>query len=85
MGCIISTKYPKEHNPFEDEVEYSKKVLDEIVEDDRVFALLYEPNDKTNWATNDEILQHGNPLALEVPEIMEDLKAKRQMAQPDLW
>lgn len=30
--------------------------------------------------SDDLILMHGNPLALEVPEIMEDLKQKRQAA-----
>lgn len=80
LGCIISTKYPKFDNPFEDEVGIAKKVLDELIDDDTVFSLLYEPDDKENWATNDEILEQANPLALEVPEIMEDLKKKRRMA-----
>lgn len=80
LGCIISTKYPTVDNPFEDEVGYCKKVLDGLVNDDTVFALLYEPDDTLHWSTNDEILEHGNPLALEVPEIMEDLKKKRQVA-----
>lgn len=80
LGCIISTKYPTVNNPFEDEVGYCKKVLDGIVQDDTVFALLYEPDDTVNWSTNDEILEHSNPLALEVPEIMQDLYKKRQVA-----
>lgn len=80
LGCIISTKYPTVDNPFEDEVGYCKKVLDGLVSDDTVFALLYEPDDTIHWSTNDEILEQGNPLALEVPEIMEDLKKKRQVA-----
>lgn len=80
LGCIISTKYPTSDNPFEDEVGYCMKVLDGIVEDDKYFSLLYEPDDKINWATNDTILKHANPLALVVPEIMEDLVSKRQMA-----
>jgi len=80
LGCIISTKYPTVDNPFEDEVGYCMKVLDGLVEDDTIFALLYEPDDKIHWSTNDEILEHGNPLALEVPEIMEDLKKKRKVA-----
>jgi len=79
LGCIISTKYPTVNNPFEDEVGYCKKVLDQLVNDDTVFALLYEPDDTIHWSTNDEILEHGNPLALEVPEIMEDLKKKRNV------
>ena len=80
LGCVISTKYPKSHNPFEDEIAYAKKILDEIIEDETVFALLYEPDDSTAWMTDDLILIHGNPLAVEVPEIMEDLKQKRQAA-----
>ena len=37
LGFIISTKYPTIDNPFEDEVAYSKKVLDGIEKDDTVF------------------------------------------------
>lgn len=79
LGCIISTKYPNIDNPFEDEVEAAKQALDGGG-DETIFALLYEPDDKKNWMTNDMILEHGNPLALEVPEIMEDLKKKREAA-----
>lgn len=80
LGCIISTKYPTVNNPFEDEVEYAKKVLNKLVVDDKIFALLFEPDNKKDWATDDEILEHGNPLALELPAIMKDLKDKRQVA-----
>lgn len=80
IGFIISTKYPTLNNPFEDEVDYAKRVLNGAVDDDKVFALLYEPDDTKGWATNDEVLEQSNPLAIEVTEIMEDLKAKRQVA-----
>lgn len=80
LGFIISTKYPTLNNPFEDEVDYAKRVLNGAVDDDKVFALLYEPDDTKGWATNDEVLGQSNPLAIEVTEIMEDLKAKRQVA-----
>lgn len=80
LGCIISTKYPTFDNPLEDEVLYAKKVLDGAIKDEKVFALLYEPDDTKNWTTNDEILKHGNPLAIEVPEIWQDLLDKRQRA-----
>lgn len=79
LGCIISTKYPRIDNPFEDEVNMAKQALDGDGSD-AIFALLYEPDDKKNWMTNDAILEQGNPLALEVPEIMEDLKKKRVAA-----
>src|SRR5574344_996893 len=42
LGCIISTKYPTANNPLEDEIRYSKQILDETIEDDTYFALLYE-------------------------------------------
>ena len=80
LGFIISTKYPTIQNPFEDECDYAKRVLDGTVEDDSEFSLLYEPDNKKDWASDDGILEQSNTLALEVPEIMDDLKKKRQQA-----
>ena len=80
LGCIISTKYPTANNPFEDEVNYAKRVLDGLEEDETVFALLYEPDNTKNWTTDDLILKQGNPVALEIPEIWEDLLKKRARA-----
>lgn len=80
LGFIISTKYPTVDNPFEDEVSYSKKVLDGIEKDETVFALLYEPDETKGWETDDLILKQANPVALEIPEIWEDLKKKRAKA-----
>lgn len=80
LGCIISTKYPSANNPFEDEVNYAKRVLDEIEDDETVFALLYEPDNIKNWTTDDLILKQSNPVALEIPEIWEDLLKKRARA-----
>ncbi|MCL2045741.1 MAG: terminase large subunit [Oscillospiraceae bacterium] len=80
LGCIISTKYPRIDNPFEDEVDMAKKVLDGTVEDETLFALLFEPDDTKKWMTSDRILHHANPLALDVPEVMEDLLKKRRDA-----
>ena len=82
LGCIISTKYPTFNNPFEDEVGYAKRVLDGIEKDETVFALLYEPDEELiqKWATDDKVLKHANPVALEIPEIWEDLLKKRAKA-----
>ena len=80
LGCIISTKYPTANNPFEDEVTYAKRVLDGIEDDETVFALLYEPDNPKNWTTDDLILKQSNPVALEIPEIWEDLLKKRARA-----
>lgn len=80
LGCIISTKYPTIDNQFESEVNYAKQVLDGIVEDDTVFALLYEPDEIKEWMTDDNILKQANPVAQEIPEIWEDLMKKRAYA-----
>ena len=80
LGFIISTKYPTIDNPFEDEVKYSKRVLDGLEKDETRFSLLYEPDKTTGWETDDLILQQANPVALEIPEIWEDLLKKRAKA-----
>ena len=80
LGFIISTKYPTIDNPFEDEVKYSKRVLDGLEHDETRFSLLYEPDRTDKWETDDLILQQANPVALEIPEIWEDLLKKRAYA-----
>lgn len=80
LGFIISTKYPTINNPFEDEVAYCKKVLDGLEHDETIFALLYEPDEVKGWETNDLILKQANPVALDTPEIWEDLLKKRARA-----
>lgn len=80
LGFIISTKYPTIDNPFEDEVGYSKKVLDGLEQDETRFSLLYEPDETKGWETNDLILRQANPVSLEIPEIWEDLLKKRAYA-----
>lgn len=80
LGFIVSTKYPTIDNPFESEVGYAKKVLDGIEKDETIFALLYEPDEVVGWETNDNILKQANPVALEIPEIWQDLLKKRAYA-----
>ena len=80
LGLVISTKYPTVDNPFEDEVKYSKKVLDKLEKDETRFSLLYEPDEIKGWETNDLILKQANPVALEIPEIWDDLIKKRAYA-----
>ena len=80
LGFIISTKYPTIDNPFEEEVSYSKKVLDGLIKDETRFSLLYEPDDPKNWETNDLVLKQSNPVALEISEIWDDLVKKRAYA-----
>lgn len=80
LGFIISTKYPTIDNPFEDEVKYAKDVLDGLEDDETVFSLLYEPDNTKHWETDDLILKQANPVALEIPDIWEDLLKKRARA-----
>lgn len=80
LGFIISTKYPTIDNPFEDEIKYSKRVLDGLEEDTTRFSLLYEPDETKGWETNDLILRQANPVSLEINEIWEDLLKKRSYA-----
>ena len=80
LGFIISTKYPTIDNPLEDWVSYAKKVLDGTQDDETIFSLLYEPNNTKNWESDDLILKQANPVALEIPEIWDDLLKKRAKA-----
>jgi phage terminase large subunit-like protein len=80
LGFGISTKYPTLSNPLESEVAYAKKVLDGTIKDDTYFSLLFEPDNTKDWATDDLILKQANPVALEIPEIWQDLLKKRAQA-----
>lgn len=80
LGFIVSTKYPVFDNPLEDEIKYSKKVLDGIEKDETRFSLLYEPDQVKGWETDDLILKQSNPVCLEISEIWEDLIKKRAYA-----
>ena len=81
LGFIISTKYPTSiDNPFEQEVAYSKKVLDGLIDDEKVFSLLFEPDETEAWMTDDLILKQANPVAWDNPLIWDDLVDKRNRA-----
>ncbi len=80
LGFIISTKYPTIDNPIEVYDAYAKKVLDGIIKDETIFALLYVPDNPKAWESDDLVLKQANPVALEVPEIWDDLLKKRAKA-----
>ncbi len=80
LGFIISTKYPTMDNPFEDEVKNSKRVLDDLEDDDTIFALLFEPNEIKDWTFDDNIILQSNPLAIEIEAVYLDLLKKRKNA-----
>lgn len=80
LGIMISTAYPDVDNPMTEEVEYAKKVLDGVIENETYFALIYEPDNKTDWRTDDEMIYQANPLALEIPENLQYLYEQREDA-----
>lgn len=84
LGIIISTQYPNDNNAMIDEIDIAKKSLDGLLEDERVFALLYEPDDqyKTGdlWQTDDTALYQSNPAAYAHKHMFDNLVKKRRQA-----
>lgn len=78
-GILISTAYPSTNNPMTQEVDYAEKVLDGIIEDNSIFALLYKPDDVKDWLS-DKTLYQANPLCYEVPENYDFLVKLRNTA-----
>lgn len=84
LGIIISTQYPNDDNAMLDEIDVAKKTLDGLIENQRIFALLYEPDDKYKtgdvWKTEDLAIYQANPVAYTHDYIFDELLQKRQMA-----
>lgn len=84
LGIIISTQYPNDDNAMIDEIDISKKTLDGLLEKQRRFSLLYEPDDKYKtgdaWKTADLAIYQSNPVAYSHSYIFDELKEKRQEA-----
>lgn len=84
LGIVISTQYPNDDNAMLDEIDEAKKILDELIEYNRTFALLYEPDDELKtgdqWMTNDSILYQANPVSIKFERMLEALKEKRAQA-----
>lgn len=82
LGIIISTQYPNDNNVMIDEVDIAKKVLDDVLDRENVFALLYEPDDalKKRWEIDDLVIYQANPVAVNNEEIFRSIKDLRGMA-----
>src|SRR5699024_4405576 len=78
-GILISTAYESLHNPMVEEVSYAEKVIDGVIEDDSLFAMIYRPDDNKKWLDDDELLK-ANPLAIDIPENFDYLKKQRDLA-----
>lgn len=78
-GILISTAYESLNNPMTEEVEYCKKVLDGLIEDETLFSMLYMPDNTKDWLS-DKALFEANPLCNDLPENTEYLKKQRAIA-----
>lgn len=78
-GILISTAYESLHNPMTEEVEYSKKVLDGLIDDPTLFSMLYMPDDPKDWLS-DKSLFEANPLCEDLPDNTEYLRKQRDIA-----
>lgn len=82
LGIIISTQYPNDDNVMIDEIDIAKKVLDDVLDKENVFALLYEPDDalRKRWEKDDLVIYQANPVAVNNEEIFQSIKDLRTMA-----
>ena len=82
LGIIISTQYPNNDNGFTDEIDHAKKLFDKAEKGSGVFALLHEhdPSLIEHWETDDRVLYHANPTAVNFPETLDTLRNDRTMA-----
>lgn len=84
LGIIISTQYPNDNNAMTDEIDIAKKALDGLLDDERVFALLYEPDEEFRtgdaWKTEDLAIYQANPVAVTYSRLFDELVKKRKKA-----
>jgi phage terminase large subunit-like protein len=83
LGIIISTQYPNENNVMITEIDYAKRVLDGLIEDNkRYFSLLYEPDEgiRKQWEKNDLVIYQSNPVAVDNERVFKAIVDKRTMA-----
>lgn len=84
LGIIISTQYPNDNNAMDDEIDKSKRAIDGLLDYEKRFSLLYEPDDRYKtgdlWQTEDTAIYQANPAAYAHEHIMNDIRKKRQEA-----
>lgn len=79
-GIVISTAYPTLDNPMTEYVQHIEKVIDGEREDDKLFGMLYKPDNPNEWKTNDDEILKANPLAVIDNDTFEILKKTRKDA-----
>lgn len=75
----ISTAYPYPINPMKEQIDYGKKVLDKVIEDDKFFMLHYALDEGDEW-TDEENWVKANPLQANSELGMDFLRSEAKMA-----
>lgn len=75
----ISTGYPYPDNPMRDQIEYGKKVLDDVLEDDKFFLMCYELDEGDDWTDESKWIK-SNPLQATSELGMDFLRSECKMA-----
>ena len=75
---LISTSYPNTQNPFLEWTDYSKKVIDGVVEDEKLFAMLYSLDEKDEMTV--ENFMKANPLQSNLEDGKEYLESEYKKA-----
>ena len=84
LGIIISTQYPNDDNAMIDEIDISKKALDGLLDEQRRFSLLYEPDPllrmEDRWQTDDRAIWQSNPVSVHNATVFKAIREMRTMA-----
>lgn len=75
----ISTAYPYPINPMKEQIEYGKKVLDKVIEDDKFFMLHYALDEGDDWTDESNWIK-ANPLQAKSELGMDFLRSEAKMA-----
>ena len=75
----ISTGYPYPNNPMKEQINYGKKVLDGVVEDDKFFLMCYELDEEDEWTDETKWIK-SNPLQATSELGMDFLRSECKMA-----
>lgn len=76
MTVFISTAQPRRDTLYYETLEHSKRVLDEAVDDDRLFSLPYELDDESEWDKPEMWIKANPNLNVSVSEefLLDELK-----------
>lgn len=78
LGIVISTQYPNDNNVMLTEIDIAKKTLDRMLDSNRYFALLYEPDEeiRVNWRNDDNVIYQSNPVSVNNKAIFNEIVKK---------